>query len=205
MLQDHPLLPWIVFPLVGALIGYATNWLAVKMLFRPRQPIGAGPLRFQGVVPRRQEALADSIAETVQDELISAEDVAELVRKIATSEDVRQKLQSKVDTLIAEQLQSLGPMASFLPGDLVDRIKQRIEQEIFSFVEEMGHDLHGVLGDQLDVKGKVRERIMNFELDQMEQLVLKVARKELRHIEILGGLLGLIVGLVEAGLLQLWS
>ncbi|MAJ28382.1 hypothetical protein CBD41_03040 [bacterium TMED181] len=205
MLQDHPLLPWIVFPLVGALIGYATNWLAVKMLFRPRQPWGAGVLKFQGVVPRRQEALADSISETVQDELISPEDVAELVQKIATSEDVRQKLQSKVDALIAEQLQSLGPMASFLPGDLVDRIKLRIEQEIFSFVEEMGHDLHGVLGSKLDVKGKVRERIMNFELDQMEQLVLKVARKELRHIEILGGFLGLAVGLVEAGLLQLWN
>lgn len=205
MLQDHPLLPWIVFPLVGALIGYATNWLAVKMLFRPRQPWGAGVLKFQGVVPRRQEALADSISETVQDELISPEDVAELVQKIATSEDVRQKLQSKVDALIAEQLQSLGPMASFLPGDLVDRIKLRIEQEIFSFVEEMGRDLHGVLGSKLDVKGKVRERIMNFELDQMEQLVLKVARKELRHIEILGGFLGLAVGLVEAGLLQLWN
>ena len=205
MLEQHPLLPWIIFPLVGALIGYATNWLAVKMLFRPRHLVGIGPLKFQGVVPRRQEALADSIAETVHDELISAEDVAELVQKIATSDDVRQKLQTKIDALIAEQLQSLGPMASFLPADLVDRIKQRIEQEVFTFVEEMGSDLHGVLGDQLDVKGKVLERILNFELDQMEQLVLRVARKELRHIEILGGFLGLIVGLAQAGLLQLWS
>ena len=82
MLEQHPLLPWIIFPLVGALIGYATNWLAVKMLFRPRNLVSVGPLKFQGVVPRRQEALADSIAETVHDELISAEDVAELVQKM---------------------------------------------------------------------------------------------------------------------------
>ena len=205
MLEQHPLLPWIIFPLVGALIGYATNWLAVKMLFRPRKPTGIGPFQLQGVVPRRQEALADSIAETVQDELISAKDVAALVQKIATSEDVRQKLQKKVDTLIADQLQSLGPMASFLPADLVEKIKRRIEEEVFAFVEEMGEDLHGVLGRELDVKGKVRERILAFELDQMEQLVLRVARKELRHIEILGGFLGLIVGLAQAGLLQLWS
>ena len=205
MLEQHPLLPWIIFPLVGALIGYATNWLAVKMLFRPRKQTGIGPFRFQGVVPRRQEALADSIAETVQDELISAKDVAALVQKIATSEDVRQKLQKKVDTLIADQLQSLGPMASFLPADLVEKIKRRIEEEVFAFVEEMGEDLHGVLGRELDVKGKVRERIIAFELDQMEQLVLRVARKELRHIEILGGFLGLIVGLAQASLLQLWN
>ncbi|MBC8260226.1 MAG: DUF445 family protein [Planctomycetia bacterium] len=205
MMSENPWLPWIVFPLVGALIGYATNWLAVKMLFRPHRPKGFGPLRFQGVVPRRQEALAESIAETVQDELISAEDVAALVQTIATSDAVRHKLKGRIDALISEQLQSLGPMASFLPTDLVDKIKGRIEEEVFSFVDEMGHDLHGTLGEQLDLKQKVRERIMAFELDQMERLVLRVAKKELRHIEFLGGVLGLIVGLVEAGLLQLWN
>ena len=202
----QPWLPWIVFPLVGALIGWATNWLAVKMLFRPHQPIGIGPLRFQGVVPRRHQALAESIAETVQEELISADDIAQLVQKLATSDQIRDRLKGRIDVLIEEQLQSFGPMvAAFLPNDLVDKIRSRVEQEVFSFVEELGTDLHGTLGQQLDLKQKVRDRILAFELDQMERLVLRVAKKELRHIELLGGVLGFIVGLVEAGLLSLWS
>jgi len=202
----QPWLPWIVFPLVGALIGWATNWLAVKMLFRPHQPIGIGPLKFQGVVPRRQEALAESIAETVQEELISADDIAGLVQKLATSDDVRTRLKGRIDQLLEEQIQSFGPMvAAFLPNDLVDKIRNRIEVEVFSFVEELGTDLHGTLGEQLDLKQKVRDRILAFELDQMERLVLRVAKKELRHIELLGGVLGFVVGLVEAGLLSLWS
>ncbi|MBT6453666.1 MAG: DUF445 family protein [Planctomycetes bacterium] len=202
----QPWLPWIVFPLVGALIGWATNWLAVKMLFRPHQPIGIGPLRFQGVVPRRHQALAESIAETVQEELISAEDIAQLVQKLATSDQIRDRLKGRIDVLIEEQLQSFGPMvAAFLPNDLVDKIRSRVEQEVFSFVEELGTDLHGTLGQQFDLKQKVRDRILAFELDQMERLVLRVAKKELRHIELLGGVLGFIVGLVEAGLLSLWS
>jgi len=202
----QPWLPWIVFPLVGALIGWATNWLAVKMLFRPHQPIGIGPLRFQGVVPRRHQALAESIAETVQEELISADDIAQLVQKLATSDQIRDRLKGRIDVLIEEQLQSFGPMvAAFLPNDLVDKIRNRIEQEVFSFVEELGTDLHVTLGQQLDLKQKVRDRILAFELDQMERLVLRVAKKELRHIELLGGVLGFIVGLVEAGLLSLWS
>ena len=202
----QPWLPWIVFPLVGALIGWATNWLAVKMLFRPHQPIGIGPLRFQGVVPRRHQALAESIAETVQEELISAEDIAQLVQKLATSDQIRDRLKGRIDVLIEEQLQSFGPMvAAVLPNDLVDKIRSRVEQEVFSFVEELGTDLHGTLGQQFDLKQKVRDRILAFELDQMERLVLRVAKKELRHIELLGGVLGFIVGLVEAGLLSLWS
>ncbi|MFW5830079.1 MAG: DUF445 domain-containing protein, partial [Planctomycetota bacterium] len=36
---------WILMPLIGALIGYATNWLAIRMLFRPRRPV----LGFQGL------------------------------------------------------------------------------------------------------------------------------------------------------------
>ncbi len=202
----QPWLPWIVFPLVGALIGWATNWLAVKMLFRPHKPVGIGPLKFQGVVPRRQEALAESIAETVQEELISADDIAGLVQKLATSDDVRTRLKGRIDQLLEEQIQSFGPMvAAFLPNDLVDKIRNRIEVEVFSFVEELGTDLHGTLGEQLDLKQKVRDRILAFELDQMERLVLRVAKKELRHIELLGGVLGFVVGLVEAGLLSLWS
>ena len=96
-------LPWVVFPLVGALIGWATNWLAVKMLFRPHRPVGFGPLRFQGVVPRRQKDLAENIADTVQEELISPEDIAELVQKLATSDAIRAKLKQRIDTLIEDQ------------------------------------------------------------------------------------------------------
>ncbi len=202
----QPWLPWVVFPLVGALIGWATNWLAVKMLFRPHQPLGIGPLKIQGVVPRRHEALAESIADTVQEELISAEDIAQLVQKLATSDAVRTRLKGRIDQLIEDQIQSFGPMvAAFLPNDLVDKIRNRIEKEVFFFVEELGTDLQGTLGEQLDLKQKVRDRILAFELDQMERLVLRVARKELRHIEFLGGVLGFIIGLVEAGLLSVWS
>ena len=198
-------LPWVVFPLVGALIGWATNWLAVKMLFRPHRPVGFGPLRFQGVVPKRQKELAENIADTVEQELISAEDIAELVQKLATSDAIRAKLKQRIDALIEDQLQSFGTVVKmFIPDDLVEKIRARIEQEVFSFVEELGENLHASMGEQLDLKQKVRDRILAFELDQMERLVLRVAKKELRHIEILGGVLGFIVGIVEAGLLQLW-
>ncbi len=111
-----------------------------------------------------------------------------------------------MELLIGEQLLSFGPIvAAFLPADMVEKIRLRHEKEVFSFVEELGTDQQGTLGQQLDLKKKVRDRILAFELDQMERLVLRVAKKELRHIEFLGGVLGFIVGLVEAGLLSLWS
>lgn len=67
---------WIVPPLIGAAIGYFTNWLAIKMLFRPLKPvmIGSWKLPFTpGILPRERERLSVSIGETVSRELLTTQ------------------------------------------------------------------------------------------------------------------------------------
>ncbi len=69
-------LHYILPPLVGAAIGYITNWIAVKMLFRPLYPkyIGKWRLPFTpGIIPRRKDALAKAIGRAVGEELLTKE------------------------------------------------------------------------------------------------------------------------------------
>jgi uncharacterized membrane protein YheB (UPF0754 family) len=49
----------------------------------------------------------------------------------------------------------------------------------------------------------VEEKISQFELDEIEKMILKIAKKELKHIEYLGGVLGFLIGLTQAFLLLL--
>jgi uncharacterized membrane protein YheB (UPF0754 family) len=76
-------LGWAVLfagPLVGALIGYLTNWLAVKMLFRPRKAIYIGKFHVPftpGVIPRRKAALAKALGRMVSEMLVKKEDLKE--------------------------------------------------------------------------------------------------------------------------------
>lgn len=68
------LLVFIVPPLVGAIIGYVTNAIAIKMLFRPLRPwyIGRWRVPFTpGILPRQREKLADNIGRMVERELIT--------------------------------------------------------------------------------------------------------------------------------------
>ena len=71
-------MPWslLLFPLVGAGIGWFTNHLAVKMLFRPKRPVRFAGLTVQGLIPRRREDLAESVAEIVEQELVGGDDIA---------------------------------------------------------------------------------------------------------------------------------
>ena len=67
-------------PLIGALIGYLTNWLAVKMLFRPRKALYIGKLHVPftpGVIPRRKAALATALGRMVSEMLVRKEDLKE--------------------------------------------------------------------------------------------------------------------------------
>ena len=81
--MPQTLFEWMRFlsgPLIGALIGYLTNWLAVKMLFRPRKALYIGKLHIPftpGVIPRRKAALATALGKMVSEMLVRKEDLKE--------------------------------------------------------------------------------------------------------------------------------
>ena len=85
---------WLQFlagPAVGALIGYFTNWIAVKMLFRPRKALYIGKLHVPftpGVIPRRQGALGKALGRMISEMLVRKEDLKESLCSDAVSRTV---------------------------------------------------------------------------------------------------------------------
>jgi uncharacterized membrane protein YheB (UPF0754 family) len=78
-------------PVLGAVIGYLTNWLAVKMLFRPynAKKIGKFTLPFTpGIIPKRKDALAKAVGKAVGEQLLTPDDMAAAL----CSEETKQKL-----------------------------------------------------------------------------------------------------------------
>ncbi len=68
-------------PILGALIGYGTNWIAIKMLFRPSKPIKIGRFTMPftpGIIPKRKEKLAKAIGQMVGDNLFTRNDIQEV-------------------------------------------------------------------------------------------------------------------------------
>ncbi len=72
------LMPWILPPILGAIIGYGTNRIAIQMLFRPREAkkiLGLTVPMPPGIIPKSREELARSVAQTVARELLSPESI----------------------------------------------------------------------------------------------------------------------------------
>ncbi|MEM7166727.1 MAG: DUF445 family protein [Planctomycetota bacterium] len=190
---------YIVLPLIGALIGWCTNWLAVKMIFRPRVERSFLGIRVQGLLPKRRGALAENVAGTVERNFISVEDIQQVVTGMVKGEKVRALLHERIDALIAEQMQRFGTMVKmFISDDLIAQLKTKIEDEVLTFVEGMSGEIQNGIAEHLDIHELVKSRIESFDMQRLEDIVFKIAAKELRHIEVLGGVLGFVVGLVEA-------
>ena len=189
-----PWLTWTVVPAVGALIGYGTNRLAVRMIFRPLQPRRVLGLRIQGLVGRRQPDLAEAIGRVVGGHLVRALGSLDL-RSIVDS-----ALSKGLEPRIAE-LRALPMVGGFLTDERVGDLRRRFVDGILEDTDGLVGVFEKALESGLDVERLVREKVAEFEVEKLEALVLEVAARELRSIELLGAVLGGLIGLLQAGLL----
>lgn len=196
-------LSWLIPPLVGALIGWFTNYLAVKMLFRPLHPVKIPLLNYsiQGVIPKRHQELAVTIGQVVERELICLEDLMGKVKDLGLKRELKNSLAIIIEKRIGEKLPPFLP--SSLRFVLIDLLREAIFKEIDKFFDHLVDKLISNSKEKISIGKIVEEKVLEFELMQLEKIILKVASKELKHIEILGGILGFFIGVIQVILISL--
>lgn len=147
---------YIIRPLIGAGIGYVTNWIAVKMMFRPLKPIKIGNFTLPftpGIIPKNKSRLAESIGITVSKDLLSQEDL----EKALLSNDIKIKIQEayinfieKNDTQIDEQIKLLIGEENF--NKISRNVKQKITNSIYNAVLEA--NLGNIVAEQIEIASK---------------------------------------------------
>ena len=192
----------IVLPIVGGVIGWFTNYLAVKMLFRPRQPVGLLGLKIQGLVPRRRPELARSVGEVVEREFISHDDVREALSDPEFIRSLRPHLEERVDAFLSKRVVggNVWLRAAF-STTAVMKLKELVVDELVASLPEMVEGITANLQDRLHFGELVRSKIEAFEIDRLEETVTRVAGRELKAIEMFGGAIGFAIGLAQAGIL----
>ena len=187
-------------PLIGAFIGYGTNRLAVGMIFRPIEPRRILGVQVQGLVGRRQKDLARSIGAVVGDHLVRPEDLRGALDSIDLEALVDRAFEAGLEPKIAE-LRRLPLVGSFLTDERVGDLRRHAVQGVLANREQILVELQTGLDEGVDVHKLVESKVAAFPVKRMEELILQVASRELRTIEVLGGVLGGLVGLAQAGLL----
>lgn len=185
---------------ISGLIGYVTNVLAIKSLFRPIRPVKVGPFSIQGLIPKRRFDVAQSIGSMVASELLSQDDLVSQIISDEDEERFREILIQKIQKIVLEKI-------AFLPPGLQNKILVTVEDKMDKESSKLFNEVRGLAEDHIrnkvDVGALIEEKINALDLEQLEELTLQIAAKELRAIEWVGLVMGAGIGLIQ-GLLTVY-
>jgi uncharacterized membrane protein YheB (UPF0754 family) len=190
----------ITIPVFSAFVGWVTTFLAIKMIFRPREPKRIFGLTFQGIVPKKRHVIAMSIGRSVERNMISVEDFEEIIAKINLEEEIGKIIDKYVDEKFAPASEKsfvgrgynafMGGMKNSTKAYLTKEISKNASAVIKSFVERVE--------TEFDIQDIVAKRIDTFDIETLENVVLGFTKGEFKFLEIMGGVFGFIIGIAQA-------
>ncbi len=191
-------------PIIAAITGWVTNYLAIKMLFHPKKKIKIFFITIQGIFPKRQDLLAERLGRIVATELFSFKDIKERFTSTSTAVEINRVLDEKLEDFLDVKLKAMMPMlAMFLNNDAKSKIKDTLHLEFQNILPDILNKYSEKLERDIDIEKIVSQKVAAFSSDKLEQILFSIMKKEFKMIEILGGVLGFFIGLIQLLLLQL--
>ncbi|TAL44294.1 MAG: DUF445 family protein [Chitinophagaceae bacterium] len=190
---------WLfLIPIISAFIGWVTNWIAIKMLFYPREPRKILFITFHGIFPKRQQAFAENIGKLVSDELLSYDDIQQKITNPQNLKKIMPMIEGHIETFLRVKLSDEMPFLSLFIGDrTINSLKKVFTQELEILFPQIMRNYTNTLRSELDLEKIVREKVAGFSSEKLESILYQVMSKEFRFVEIIGGIIGFIIGLVQ--------
>lgn len=174
-------LEFLIGPLVGGLIGYITNGIAIKMLFRPLRPLYLFGKRVpftQGIIPKERDRIAHSVGEVVARELINQETLKENL----LSQEMYTKIERSIEEWFISQKKSKKTVRQILCEmstpkvieDLSDTLKEKVTDLSYKKVVDL--DIASSLSESAckEIKGQLGMFAMFMNDSMIETAKLKI-------------------------------
>jgi len=177
-------LPWTL-PAAGALVGYVTNWIAIKLLFEPAEPVNIGNLFvIQGLFESRQVEVSDEFGQFMN-------------QRVLNSKSLLQDLTSGGDQ---------GELYAFLRRHLPYPIPSHILKAAVAGMADIADNplkyphVHRYVSEQLDIEKTLARRLKTLSPTEFEDLLHPVFQEDEITLIATGGVLGLIAGALQTQL-----
>ena len=188
----------LVMVLISGAIGWITNWVAIKMLFRPHREINFGLFKIQGLIPKRKAEIGSGIASIIQNELISVKDVISNIDREEFSKRLNSLIDDVLDKNLKKKVKEKFPLLQMFFTDKVAKdVGNTIKDIVMENQEKIFEIFSNYAEENINFEVIISDKISNFSLDKLEEIITLLANKELKHIEVIGAILGMLIGAVQ--------
>lgn len=163
-------LSYLIGPLSGSVIGYFTNWLAIKMMFRPHKAkyiFGIHVPFTPGLIPKERGRLAEAVGSSISENLMNRE----VLEKNLLSDDMLIKIGEGYDTFITKQMVNTETLRTFLGHFLSKDDLDKIQSDTG---HELALQIHSRLADS-NLGTMLAHAAVEHAISKMENSLLGIA------------------------------
>ncbi len=192
---------WIL-PLFGLFIGWATNWLALKMIFEPMLPKKYGPWTFQGLFLKRQKEVASEYAKIIAEKILTSRNIFESMIEGPASDRLISLIQKHVKKAVDATVGLSKPLLQISTGT---RKYMQIKAHIANrFVEELPGSIRHIFGyaeEALAIQETLEEKMAGLSPIEFEAFLRPVFQEDEAKLIAVGAVLGALAGIAQLFLL----
>jgi uncharacterized membrane protein YheB (UPF0754 family) len=190
---------WWLLPVVGGIVGLGTNYLAIQMIFRPMEPRRVGPLRFQGLFPKRQAQIAGDYGRIASGEILTPKNLLRLLTEGETGTRIARVVLQRVSAAIDAQAPTMSALAGAEVSQAqLDTIKWRLVQRVARDYPDVQPEIEQYLERTFDIGGQVETKLAALSKPEFERLLRGLFEQDEWILITIGGALGLGVGFLQA-------
>lgn len=188
---------WWVLPVFGAIVGWATNWIALNLIFRPLRPVRLGPWTLQGLFLRRQKEVAGVWCRLVTREILTIRQIITAMLTGPRSDRAKAVIRKHIKPVVDDAVGPLKAAAEFTVGGGADLEKIRLEvaeKAVEVSIEPFDHwtfnEDRAVVIERL-----LRERMEAMPPEDFQDLLRPCFKEDEMKLIVMGGVLGFLAGL----------
>lgn len=185
---------WLL-PLFGLIVGWATNFIALKMIFQPREPRKIGPITFHGLFLRRQKQVAADYGQLIADEILTPANIIEAILKGPYSDKLFHTVHQHVAQALDDTAGIGKPMIKLAVGThQYQAIKHAAIVRMLARMPDTLKHIETYAEDALDIRNTLSEKMQQLSPTEFEGLLRPAFEQDEWLLIAVGAALGFAVG-----------
>lgn len=183
--------------LLAGFIGYGIIWFAIKLLFHPRRAINIFGYKYQGIVPKNQMKIAETLGR-LSSELLPFDDIEQRITSSENLDKLRPEIEKHIDQFLNKKLRDVFPILSKFVGEKsTNQLKESYMTELETMFPTLMHQYMIQLKGSIDLEKIVVQKVSSFSTEKLQVIVKEITKKEFQFLKITGAVFGILIGIIQ--------
>ncbi|AXI01564.1 DUF445 domain-containing protein [Aquirhabdus parva] len=196
--------PWVM-PIFGLFTGWFTDWLALKMVFNPKEPTKylGGLIQWQGLFLKRRHEVSAEYGRLIAKEVVTPRNIIDSILRGPLSDRLFGMVQKHVQLVVDEQSGIAKPFVVFAVGSgRYQEMKLLVAQEIIKRLPETLKNIEQYAEDAMDLERTLASKMTELTLEEFEELLHPAFEQDEWILIAVGATLGFLVGEMQVLLME---